>query len=74
MPVRVRVSSALPFKNINRKIMAEKTVKIKCDCGHKFKVTKNDAVGSEWDFTGPNYYKFECPKCGRNHFVRQYTL
>lgn len=47
----------------------EKTVKIKCDCGHKFKVTKKDAVNIDSDFTGSDYYKFVCPKCGRNHFV-----
>ena len=56
------------------KTMAEKTVKIKCSCGHRFKVTKNDAVSLDWDFTGPDYYKFVCPKCGRNHFVSQFEL
>lgn len=44
--------------------------KTKCShCGHKFKVTKDDAIGIDWDFTGPNFYQFVCPKCGRNHFV-----
>lgn len=52
----------------------EKTVKIKCDCGNKFKVTKNDAVSLELDFTGPDYYKFKCPKCERNHFVSSFSL
>ena len=47
----------------------EKTVKIKCDCGCRFKVTKKVAVSVDWDFTGPDYYKFICPKCGRNNFV-----
>lgn len=49
--------------------MKEKTHKIKCDCGHRFKVTKNDTIGVEWDFTGPDCYKFKCEKCGRIHFV-----
>lgn len=52
----------------------EKTVKIKCSCGHRFKVTKNDAVSVDWDFTGPDYYKFVCPKCERNHFVSSFSL
>lgn len=52
----------------------EKTVKIKCDCGHKFKVTKNDAVSIDWDFTGPDFYQFVCQKCGQNHFISQYNL
>lgn len=52
----------------------EKKVKIKCECRHRFKVTKTDAVSVDWDFTGPDYYKFVCPKCGRNHFVSAYIL
>ena len=52
----------------------EKTVKIKCSCGNRFKVTKNDAVGSEWDFTSPDYYKFKCSKCGHTHFVSNFSL
>lgn len=52
----------------------EKTVKIKCSCGHRFKVTKNDAVSIDWDFTGPDYYKFKCPKCGHTHFVSNFNL
>ena len=48
--------------------------KIKCSCGHRFKVTKSDAVGIEWDFTGPDFHKFKCPKCGRTHFVCSLSL
>lgn len=54
--------------------MSEKTYKIKCDCGHRFKVTKSNADGVEWDFSGPDFYKFKCPKCGMNHFVSQFSL
>lgn len=54
--------------------MAEKTVKIKCDCGNRFKVTKKDAYEVDWDFDGFDYYKFKCPKCGRIHYVGNYSL
>lgn len=54
--------------------MTEKTVKIKCDCGNRFKVTKSDAYEVDWDFTGPDYYKFKCPKCGRIHYVSNFSL
>jgi len=54
--------------------MKEKTYKIKCSCGYKFKVTKEDAEGVEWDFTGPDYHKFKCEKCGRVHFVNSMHL
>lgn len=54
--------------------MVEKTVKIKCDCGNRFKVTKKDAYEVDWDFDGPDYYKFKCPKCGRIHYVGNFSL
>jgi hypothetical protein len=54
--------------------MKEKTYKIKCSCGCKFKVTKETAVDVEWDFTGPDYYKFKCKKCGKVHFVNSMYL
>lgn len=46
--------------------------KTKCtNCGHRFSFsTKTTDI--EWDFTGPDYYKMECPKCGRYHYVRKY--
>lgn len=68
---------ALPLPSTNKllkQIVMEKTVKIKCSCGNRFKVTKNDAVNVDWDFTGPDYYKFKCSKCGRNHFVSSFSL
>lgn len=46
--------------------------KTKCtNCGHRFSFdTKTTDI--EWDFTGPDYYKMLCPKCGRYHYVRKY--
>lgn len=52
----------------------EKTVKIKCDCGHRFEVTKNDASRIDWDFSGPDFYEFECPNCSKTHFISQFSL
>ena len=52
----------------------EKTVKIKCDCGHRFKVTKNDVYEIDWDFDGLDHYKFKCSKCGRIHYVSSFDL
>ena len=54
--------------------MKTKTHKIKCSCGHRFKVTKNDAYDVEWDFTGPDYFKFKCPKCGRTHYIDSFSV
>lgn len=49
--------------------------KTKCShCGHRFAVSKSSAIEVDWDFTGPDYYKFVCPKCGRNHFVSSFSL
>lgn len=56
------------------KSMKMKTHKIKCACGHRFKVTKNDAYGVECDFTGPDYFKFKCPKCGRTHYIDSFSV
>lgn len=46
--------------------------KTKCtNCGHRFSFdTKTTDI--EWDFTGPDYYKMLCPKCGRYHYVWKY--
>ena len=52
----------------------EKTVKIKCDCGHRFKVTKKDAFEIDWDFSDFDYYKFKCPKCNKTNFVSSFNL
>ena len=61
--------------NSNSTNMDTKYSKTKCShCGHKFEVTKSSASGVEWDFDGPDYYKFVCPKCGRTHFVSQFNL
>lgn len=52
----------------------EKEHKIKCSCGHRFYVTKADASSVEWDFTDMDTYVFKCPKCGKSHFVSQFSL
>ena len=52
----------------------EEKHKIKCSCGHRFKVTKNDAVSIDWDFTGVDAYVFKCPKCGKTHMVNAFSL
>ena len=49
--------------------------KIKCrNCGNKFTVTKNDAVDCDYDFSGMDYYKFACPKCGRTTYVDAFSV
>ena len=46
------------------------TVKIKChNCGKKYEVTESDKIRHEWDFTGPDYYVFQCPHCPAHEFV-----
>ena len=46
------------------------TVKIKCHiCGKKYEVTESDMIRHEWDFTGPDYYVFQCPNCPAHEFV-----
>jgi hypothetical protein len=32
-------------------------------------VTESDMIRHEWDFTGPDYYVFECPHCQAHEFV-----
>ena len=42
----------------------EKEHKFKCSCGHRFKVTKNDAVSIDWDFTGMDATLYTFKKYG----------
>lgn len=46
------------------------TVKIKCNvCGNKYEVTESDMIRDICDFSGPDYYVFECPHCTAHALV-----
>ena len=47
----------------------ENVKRIKCSCGNRFVVTKNDAYDVDVDFSGPDVYRYKCPKCGKHHSV-----
>lgn len=50
------------------------TVKIKCHvCGNKYEVTESDMIRDICDFSGPDYYVFECPHCTAHALVDQFA-